>query len=135
MPGIECLSLVAEIASAADILAGHFREFCSATAALVLQNRGIIVSKGSQPIASPQHQTAPESEEQGVRSSLCSSLLDPDDADTVARILSFHKSRVSELYMEMCPHLSLCLQSASSRGVAAVGMTCAASSEGTSGLC
>lgn len=105
------------------MLAGHFRKFCSATAALVLQNRGIIVSKSSQPIASPQHKTTPESEEQEVRFLLCSRLLDPANAATVARILSFHKSRVAELYMEMCPHTSVCLWSASSRSAAAVGMT------------
>lgn len=86
-PGIERPSLVTHIAAAADTLAGCFRKFCSATAALVLYERGIAVFEASQPNASPEHQTAPESE-RGARSSLCLSLVDPADAAAAARILS-----------------------------------------------
>lgn len=75
----------------------HWQGVSESFALLLLcyKTGGIIVSEGNQPIASPQHQTAPESEW---------GMLDPSDAATAARILSLRKSRVANLHTEMCPH-------------------------------
>lgn len=64
IPGTDCSSLVAEVATAAHMLAEHFRKFCSATLLRCYWSRDYVLwgqlaltrARGSQLLASPQYQ-------------------------------------------------------------------------------